>query len=91
MDKFSAWITGDRTRIFISAYTSSTRSRNEDLQRTLARKGIAISHDIASRGPRSTVYFMDVSRGSSHRNFVTSAWSAYPVADFLSRLGGYTR
>lgn len=89
--KFTDWVTGDRTRIFISAYTSSTRARNEELQRTLARKGISFSHDIGRHARRSNVYFMDVSRGSSHRNFVTAAWSDYPVADFLSRLGGYTR
>ena len=91
VDKFSDWITKDRSRLFVSAYTSSTRSRNEDLQRFLADRGIPFGHGIGAAKNAGSIAFLDIGSGSAHRDFVTQAWASHPLADLLGRLNGYAR
>lgn len=91
VDKFADWIVKDRSRLFVSAYTSSTRSRNEDLQRFLADRGIGYSLAFEPQMHAGSVAFLDVGSGSGHRDFLTQAWAQRPLADFLTRLNGYAR
>lgn len=91
MDKFADWIVKDRSRLFVSAYTSSTRGRNEHLQRFLADRAIGFTHGFEARMEAGSIAFLDLGSGSAHRDFVTQAWASHPLADLLGRLNGYAR
>ncbi len=91
IDKFESWIVRDPSRLFVSAYTSSTQRGNSELQRKLTdrRIGFQTSSDFVSG--TGNLVFVPTGGGSMHRDFVTQAWSDYPVADILGRLNGYVR
>ena len=91
IDKFADWISADSSRIFISAYTSSTRSRNADLQRMLSEREIGFATSLGRAPAPVNVAFLEASSDAGHRDFVTHAWVANPLADFLTRLNGYAR
>ena len=91
VDKFADFIVTDRSRLFVSAYTSSTRSRNTELQRVLAEHAVAYSSSFEPVMGAGSVAFLDTGTGAAHRDYVTQAWAPNPLADLLSRLDGYTR
>jgi hypothetical protein len=90
IDKFEAWIAQDPTRIFVSAYTSSTARGNAALRRRLDEREIRY-RTTEELGGTGNLVFVATGSGSKHRDFVTNAWSDYPLADLLGRLDGYTR
>lgn len=91
VDKFESWIARDPSRLFVSAYTTSTQRGNDALQRKLTERriGFQTSSDFVSGS--GNLVFVPTGSGSMHRDFVTQAWSDYPVADILGRLDGYVR
>jgi hypothetical protein len=91
VDKFAEWITKDRSRLFVSAYTSSTRALNLELQRILGEKLISFARGFDANVSADGIAFLDIGSGSAHRDFVTQAWASHPIADFLGRLDGYAR
>ena len=91
IDKFESWIARDPSRLFVSAYTSSTQRGNAELQRKLAQRGIAYQTSSDFVSGSGNLVFVPSGSGSMHRDFVTQAWSDYPVADILGRLDGYAR
>ena len=91
VDKFADWIIKDRSRLFVSAYTGSTRSRNNELQRILADRDIPIAHAFEPQMGPGSVAFLQAPGDAEHRDFVTNAWAHQPLADLLNRLNGYAR
>ena len=91
MDKFADWIAADRSRIFISAYTGSTRSRNRELQQILSDRAIEFTTSTGRNSKFANVAFLQAASDTGHRDFVNHAWVANPLADFLARLNGYSQ
>ena len=91
VDKFAHWIARDPSRVFVSAYTSSTVRGNTALQRKLAEFNIGHETTPQLGSSSQKVVFVPAGSGSMHRDFVTHAWADYPLADILGRLNGYAR
>lgn len=91
VDKFEAWIARDPSRLFVSAYTSSTNRGNEALKKRLSDRDIDFKTTDELAAGVGNVLFVPTGSGSRHRDFVTNAWSDYPLADLLGRLNGYAR
>jgi len=86
MDKFSSWIINNRSAFFVSAYTQSTKRRDEELERTLREKGIPILHELEGPLKPGTVAFLSTRDGITHRDYVTLAWTDHPIKDVLQRI-----
>ena len=91
VDKFADWIVMDRSRLFVSAYTSSTRPRNTELQRWLNEHNVPFSTAFAPQMGPGSVAFLQAASDTEHRDFLTNAWAPQPLADLLTRLNGYAR
>ena len=91
VDKFADWIVMDRSRLFVSAYTSSTRPRNTELQRWLNEHNVPFSTGFSPQMGPGSVAFLQAAADTEHRDFVTQAWAPQPLADLLTRLNGYAR
>jgi hypothetical protein len=91
VDKFAAWIEQNRTRFFVSAYTSSTEGNNAALKTILAQQKIAYETDLNQQKWQHGVTFLSAKPNVEHWDFVTRAWTDYPIKDLLSRLDEYRR
>ena len=90
VDKFAGWIARDPSRLFISAYTSSTQRGNAALQKVLADREINFHTDAELMPGPGSIVFVPSGSGSLHRDFLTQAWSNYPLADLLRKLSEYS-
>jgi hypothetical protein len=86
LEQFENWILSNRKGFFISGYLGSTRARNLQLQRDLTDKGIKISKSLDGPIRPGSVVFIPGHPEDSHRDYVTQAWTADPIADILNRL-----
>ena len=91
LDKFERFITGDRTRFFVSGYLRSTRAQNLELQRMLGDKNIALRTSLDAQLRPGSVTFIPGNGEVSHTDYVTRAWVDYPITDLLNRLPEYRR
>jgi hypothetical protein len=91
LDKFEKWIKNDRTRFFVSGYLGSTRARNLELRRILAEQNIPIRSALEPQLKGGSVVFIAGGPGENHTDYVTRAWTHYPIADLLNRLPEYRR
>jgi hypothetical protein len=92
VDTFRHWIMSDRSAFFVSAYLGSTRYRNQELKETLKEKNIPVADNLGARIKPGTVAFIAGNpEEERHRDFVTQAWTAGPIADVLNRLPEYRR
>ncbi len=91
VDKFADWIVADRSRLFVSAYTSSTRPRNSELQHLLNERNVPFTTAFAPQMEAGSIAFLPAAGNAEHRDFVTNAWAPKPLADLFSRLNGYSR
>ncbi len=89
VDKFADWILMDRSRLFVSAYTSSTRTRNSELQHLLNEHNVPFSTTFTLQMEAGSIAFLPAAADAEHRDFVTNAWGPKPLADLFSRLNGY--
>jgi hypothetical protein len=91
--KYADFIQRRRNAFFISSYTSSTQRGNEALRQTL------ISREVAVEPSRTTlpaklpgrIAFLPAMKGTNHNDFVTRAWTEFPIRDVLDRLDQYRR
>jgi hypothetical protein len=90
LDTFAGWIKSDRSAFFVSSYTNSTRGRNMELQRILAKREIAFSTSLQGNLRRGSVTFL-ATADARHNDFVTHAWVDSPIEDLLKRINGYHR
>ena len=86
LDKFASWIVNNRTGFFVSAYTRSTRRHEQALIAMLKEKDIAISEDMDGPLRPGSVVFLETPEGVTHRDYVTRAWTDYPVKDVLVKM-----
>jgi hypothetical protein len=89
LEHFEKWVLTNRRGFFISGYLGSTRARNLELQRDLADKGITIQKSLDGVIKPGSVVFLPGHAEDSHRDYVTQAWTADPIADILNRLPQY--
>ncbi len=85
IDKFADWIADNRSTFFISSYTPHTAHHNADLERLLRERSVAYSSELRRGHLPGMVTFLPAGP-VSHRDFVTHAWSDYPIKDILVRM-----
>jgi hypothetical protein len=86
MDKFSSWIVNNRSAFFVSAYTQHTKRHDDELERILREKGLAVAHELDGPLKPGSVAFLPTGEGIRHRDYVTLAWTEHPVKDVLQRI-----
>ena len=85
-DAFTKWIKQSPRNFFVTAYTSSTKRRNEALARVLAEQHIAYSTTLDGPLWRGRVAILATDTGVNHNDFVTRAWTENPIKDVLTKL-----
>ncbi len=86
-DTFADWIARQRSHaFFFSAYSGSTLVQNQALQRRLDDKGVLTGQIMPSRFEPDDIIFMPAGDSLVHNDFMTQAWTAYPLKAVLSRL-----
>lgn len=86
LDKFATFIENNRSAFFISAYTPYTRRRDVELMQMLKDKGIGVSTELNKPLKPGTVAFIATPEGVRHRDYVTQAWTEYPLKEVLVRM-----
>lgn len=86
LGKFASWIKRNRSGFFLSAHTGSTAKGVAGLKKLLRDKDIGYRTTLGPRLNPGSVTFIAVDE--KHRDYVTQAWTAYPVADLLNRITG---
>ena len=86
MDRFADWIVNQRAGFFVSAFADSTRVKNTAFEQVLAERSIPVKSELSERLAPGSVVFLGTSPETEHRDFVTQAWTRYPVKDLLQRM-----
>jgi hypothetical protein len=86
LDTFAGWITSRRQAFFLSAYASSTRAQNAELESILKEHDVAFNTKLQRSLSGGSVTFVSTAPQTEHRNFVTQAWVNDPIKDVLQRL-----
>jgi hypothetical protein len=86
LDMFASWIAKNRHAFFVSSYTTHNKRRDDDLAQNLRGKGIPVQYELDGPLKPGTVAFLSMGSSVRHRDFVTQAWSPYPVRDILLRI-----
>ena len=88
VDKFAAWIAGNRGAFFLSAYMgATTRRKNTELMQILDEREISYVTEMPQRNRRDNVIFL-ATAGTKHNDYVTNAWAVNPIKDVLQRQAG---
>lgn len=85
-DRFADWIVNQRNGFFVSAFADSTRAKNAAFQRLLAERSVPVKTELNERLGAGNVVFLSTGPETEHRDFVTQAWTRYPVKDLLQRM-----
>ncbi len=85
-DRFADWIVNQRGGFFVSAFADSTRVKNTAFERMLAERSVPVKTELGERLGPGSVVFLGTSPETEHRDFVTQAWTRYPVKDLLQRM-----
>ena len=88
LDKFASWIENNRSAFFVSSYTHHTRRHDDELMRLLRDKGITVAEDMDKPLKPGSVVFVATPEGITHRDYVTQAWTEFPVKDVLVKMAG---
>ena len=86
LDMFASWVAKNRHAFFVSSYTPHNKRRDDDLAQSLRGKGIPVQYELDGPLKPGTVAFLSMGSAVRHRDFVTLAWSQYPVRDVLLRI-----
>lgn len=86
-DRFADWIVNQRNGgFFVSAFADSTRARNTAFEHMLADRSVPVKTQLNERLEPGSVVFLSTAPETDHRDFVTQAWTRYPVKDLLQRM-----
>ncbi len=89
VDTFADWIARRKSQaFFFSAYSASTRSPNADLENRLASKGIETQQQMPHRLQAGEIVFLPAGESPVHNDFMSQAWTAYPLAAALAQMQG---
>ena len=91
LDKFVAWIANHKAAFFVSAYTDSTQKQNMALKTMLAEHEIPAGTELNQNMWKRGVTFLATNPEVKHEDFVTQAWTDYPIKDILRRLDEFRR
>src|SRR3954468_19034822 len=86
LDKFASWIENNRAGFFVGAYTRHTQRHDQELMQMLREKSIDLSDDIDRPLRPGSVVFVRTPDGVTHRDYVTSAWTEYPLKEVLLKM-----
>ena len=81
---FQNFITRQRNAFFVSAYAQSTAEGNAELRASLEAAGIPAANTMPTVLNKGTVAV--ISAPVLHRDYVTRAWTPFPIADVLQRI-----
>lgn len=84
VETFADWITRNDGGFFVSAYTSSTRRGNGALKSILSERNIEVADAMPRRLTARSVAVIPANE--EHRDYVTRAWTDYPITDILARI-----
>jgi len=88
-DTFVDWIARQKSHaFFLSAYAASTHAQNLDLQRRLGERGIETRQQLPQQFGPGAIVFLPAGESLVHNDFMSQAWTAYPLAAALARLLG---
>ncbi|MGP0059452.1 MAG: alpha/beta hydrolase [Beijerinckiaceae bacterium] len=91
-DKYADWIGDNRANaFFFSAYSPASAAANESLCKNLKTNGVRCERSFPATLQRGSIYFLAVGDSSNHNDFVTHAWTKFPLKDVLERVEGYRR
>ncbi len=86
-DKFADWIEKRyKTSFFASAYTDASSDANQALEGLLRQQDVPILDALPKRIGTQTVCFLRTPETADHNDFVTDAWTHWPLEDVLSRI-----
>ena len=85
-DRFADWIVNQRSGFFVSAFADSTRARNTAFEKMLTERSMPVKTELGERLGPGSVVFLGTAPETEHRDFVTQAWTRYPVKDLLQRM-----
>jgi hypothetical protein len=86
-EKFANWIErSSNDAFFVSAYSASSKEKNLSLQSRLRADGVQTVSGLPDSLHSGIIAFVDAST-ASHDDFLTTAWTADPLNDVLSRMG----
>jgi hypothetical protein len=91
LNKFTSWISNDRSAFFVSTYLGSTEGKNAEMERVLADNQIDFATALEPRLEPGSVTIFPGGNNLNHRDLVTHAWVDYPIADILRRMGDVPR
>lgn len=91
LDIFADWISRQKSAFFVSTYSSSTQSRNTQLQKVLTERQIPFTTALEPRLRPGSIAFLPAPKEADHKDFLTSAWVDDPLKDLLARLRSYAR
>jgi hypothetical protein len=86
LDKFASWIEKNPNGFFVSSYTRYTRRHDQELMQMLRDRGITVIESMDEPLKPGSVVFVQTPDGVTHRDYVTQAWTEYPVKDVLVRM-----
>ena len=86
LDKFASWIENNRTGFFVSSYTHYTRPRDRELMQMIRSKGITVTENMDGPLKPGSVVFVQTPEGVRHRDYVTQAWTQYPIREVLEKM-----
>ncbi len=90
LDTFANWKLHNDAGFLISAHLSSTRSRNIELQHVLGEQ-MSVANALEERIRPGSATFIAGTADDNHRDFVSRAWGAQPIADILNRMPDVSR
>lgn len=85
-ETFASWIATSRSAFFVSAYTRYTQRHNANLRSMLAARGTESETELGTSLSRGGVTFLATGADAVHQDYVTQAWTEFPIKDVLSRL-----
>ncbi|WP_407175320.1 alpha/beta hydrolase [Bradyrhizobium sp. STM 3562] len=86
LDKFASWVENHRSGFFVSSYTHYTARHDHELMQMLRDKGVKVSEDMDAPLHPGSVLFVETGEGITHRNYVTQAWTKYPIEQVLVKM-----
>ncbi|WP_375461424.1 alpha/beta hydrolase [uncultured Enterovirga sp.] len=88
-EKFASWAASTKNGFLVNASTNYTKAQSVGLERLLAARDVTVSTELKPSLSRGGATFLSTGGEHSHRDYVTQAWTAKPIADILSRLPEY--
>ncbi len=92
VDRFAAFLAHDRRPFFVSAFSRSSAPQNDSLKEKLSSSGVPYRNGLDALLIPGGVYFVPaLGDAVTHNDFVTRAWTPFPLTAVLGRIGGFEK